>query len=291
MKHESDESTETIEAWLSRRRPRHEAARLMGVESADKRDDAVDIALRDLVMKPLTHFETYGHPLSRVNDLHVDWFPTIKLDLFRIYGPAGPGATPDQERHYSREWAYTDPFGQVNVFARPNMREGRFAAGHSLTSGYGQALAAVGVVMVPDVAWCNLSVRPYISYQGSAYLSGRRPSDAWENATSTTWASVGILVESWAVGGGSYHLDWDQPVVVSTFSETNPTKSWHDFGGSATVSDGLTANIFASGSRRYRIWVYCWAEVQAQMLVSAGAYASTSIDCWMPYLVVEQTKL
>jgi hypothetical protein len=126
---------------------------------------------------------------------------------------------------------------------------------------------------------------------GRSYLSGRRPSDAWENATSTTWASVGILVESWAVGGGAYHLDWDQPVVVASYSETNPTKSWRDFGGSATVSDGLSARIFASSSRRYRIWVYCWAEVQAQMLVSAGAYASTSIDCWMPYLVVEQTKV
>jgi hypothetical protein len=291
MKHASEESTETIEAWLGRRRPRHEAARLMGVDSVDKRDDKVDIALRDLVMKPLTHFDSHLHPVARFSELNIDWFAPKQSDLFRIYTPAGPGATPDQKRHYSREWAYTDPFGQVNVFARPSLAAGRFAAGHSLTSGYGQALAALGVVMVPDLPWCELSVRPYVSYQGSAYLSGRRPSDAWENATSTTWASVGILVESWAVGGGSYHLDWDQPVVVATFSETNPTKSWRDFVGSVTVSDGLAAKIFASGSRRYRIWVYCWAEVQAQMLVSAGAYASTSIDCWMPYLVVEQTKV
>jgi hypothetical protein len=102
---------------------------------------------------------------------------------------------------------------------------------------------------------------------------------------------LGIFVEIWAVGGGSYHLDWDHPVVISTFSETNPTKSWHDFGGLVTASDGLTPKIFASSSRRYRIWVYCWAEVQTQMLVSAGAYATTSVDCWMPFLVVEQTKV
>jgi hypothetical protein len=291
MKHAPDESTQTIEAWLGRRRPRHEAARLMGVDSVDKREDEVDIALRDLVMKPLTHFDRYAYPLARISELGVGWFTPKPPELFAIYGPAGAGATPDPQRQYSREWAYTDPPGQVNVFARPSLAEGRFAAGHSLTSGYGQSLAALGVVMVPDLPWCTLSVRPYVSYQGSAYLSGRRPSDAWENATSSTWASVGILVESWAVGGGSYHLDLDNPVVVANYSETNPTKSFFDFGGSVTVSDGLSANVFASGSRRYRIWVYGWAEVQAQMLVSAGAYASTSIDCWMPYLVVEQMKL
>jgi hypothetical protein len=283
-----DESNLTIEAWLGRRRPRHEAARLMGADTVDERADELDTSLRDLAMKPLTHFDEYAHPISRIHVVGTDWFLPRPRDLLRIYGPAGPDSSPDHELHYSREWAFTDPFGQVSVYARPDLPHGRFSAGHSLTSGYGQAFAALGVVIVPDLTWCELSVRPYVAYEGSTYLSGRRPRDAWENATATAWDSVGILIESWAVGGGAYHLDWDVPVVVSTHSEQNPSRSWHDFAGSVTTVDGLTAKVFASGSRRYRIWVYCWAEVSAQMLVSAGAYATTSISCWMPYLVVEQ---
>lgn len=285
------ETNDSIEAWFGRRRPGAEAQRLMGVESADDRDDDVDLALRDLVMRPLTDFDVYAHPLVHVSDIGFDWFTPRPRELFRIYGAAGEGATPDERKHYSREWGYVDPFGQISTYNRPDRLRGRFAAGHSRTSGYGQALAAVGVVMVPDLDWCDLSIRPYVSYNGSFYLSGRRPEDAWQDATSSAWASVGILVESWAVGGGSYRLDWDQPVLVSSFSETNPTRSWRDFGGSVSVGDGLSAKVFASGARRYRIWVYCWAEVQAQMLVSAGAYATASVDCVMPYLVVEQIKV
>lgn len=291
MKDVTEESTSTVEAWLGRRRPRYDAARLMTGEPIDGRDDETDIALRDLVLKPLTHFDRHLHPVAQISELGYDWFKPTPPDLFRIFGPAGTGATPDKKRHYGYEWRYTDPIGHVQVYARPKLDAGRFAAGHSLTNGYGQALAALGVVIVPSLPWCKLSVRPYVNYQGSFYLSGRRPPDAWENASSTAWASVGILVESWSVGGGFYHLDIDQPVVVSTFSETNPTKSWRDFGGSISGSAGLTTEVFASSSRRYRIWVYCWAEVQAQSLISAGAYASASIDCWMPYLVVEQIKL
>lgn len=291
MEYESDnEENESIEAWFGRRRPRVEAAELMGIETLDVRDDDEDIALRDLVMRPLTDFDTHAHPLHTFGGIDLDWFRP-RPELFRIYGAAGAGATPNQRRHYTREWSYVDPYGQVSVYARPDRLLGRFAAGHSRTGGYGQALAAVGVVMVPDLEWCQLSIRPYVSYTGSFYLSGRRPEDAWENATSTGWASVGILVESWDVSGGSYRLDWDNPVVVSSFSQTNPTKSWRDFSGAVSVGDGLSASVFASSGRRYRIWVYAWAEVQAQMLVSAGAYATAGIDCVMPYLVVEQVKL
>ena len=287
----SNESPESTHAWLGRARPRQEAACLLGQECADERSDANDIALRDLVMRPLTRFDDTLHPFASVSQLGVGWFTPALRDLLRIYGPAGEGEAANIQQHYSREWAYTDPYGHISVYARPRLATGRFAAGHSLTNGYGQALAALGVVIVPDLEWCELSIRPYVSYQGSTYLSGRRPRDAWQNATSTTWASIGILVESWAVGGGSYHLDWDQPTLVSSFSETNPTSSWRDFGGSVSVSDGLTAKILATRHRRYRIWVYCWAEVQAQMLASAGAYATTSIDCSMPFLIVEQVKL
>jgi hypothetical protein len=283
-----DESIDTIEAWFGRRRPGHEAAELAGTKTVDERAEELDAALRDLVMKPLTHFDEYRHPVAWTDLVGADWFVPEPRDLLRVYGAAGPNVSPDVRRHYAREWAYTDPFGQVSVFARPDLAHGRFAAGHSLTSGYGQALAALGVVIVPDLTWCHLSVRPYVTYEGSTYLSGRRPPDAWENATATTWDSVGILVESWDVGGGAYNLDIDKPVLVSTHSEQNPTRSWHDFAGSVTTIDGLTVSIFASGQRRYRIWVYCWAEVSAQMLVSAGAYAATSINCSMPYLVVEQ---
>ena len=286
----SNESPKSTPAWLARTRPRHEAARLMGQECSDERSDANDIGLRDLVMRPLTHFGDTLHPVASVSQLEANWFSPAPRDLLRVYGPSGDGE-PNIRQHYCREWAYTDPHGHINVYARPQLKAGRFAAGHSLTNGYGQAIAALGVVIVPDLEWCELSIRPYVSCQGSAYLSGRRPHDAWQSATSATWASIGILIESWATGGGSYHLDWDQPTLISSFSETNPTSSWRDFGGSVSVSDGLAAKVFATRHRRYRIWVYCWAEVQAQMLASAGAYATVSIDCLMPYLIVEQVKL
>lgn len=289
MHEEPYESTQTVQEWLGRRRPRHEAAKILGQEPREDRDERDDIELRDLVMKPLLSFDSITHPAARFHEIGTQWFTPGGPDLLRVYGAAGPGATPDPDLHYTGEWSYFDPHFEGR--ARADRLAGRFSAGHSLTNGYGQALAGVGVTMVPALRSCLLSVRPYVSYEGGIYLSGRRPVDAWENATSTGWASVGILVESWARTGGSYFQDRDHFIVLSSYSQMNPTRNWRDFGGSASVSDGLIVEVLASRDRRYRIWVYCWAEVQAQMLVSAGAYAGASLSCWMPYLVVEQKPL
>ncbi len=39
----STDSTEGIRAWLGRRRPRHEANRLAGIESVEERTDEIDV--------------------------------------------------------------------------------------------------------------------------------------------------------------------------------------------------------------------------------------------------------
>lgn len=278
----NDESR--IGQWLLRERSRNRLNRMLtervGIEPPKL--DGMELEIKDEILRGARPFD-----LKLLNPFSPAGRPwtAARPDLLHIYGAAGAGVTtPAPDTHYAYVWSSGDPpFGVSGTV----VREGKFHAGQYTTSGYVQALAGVGVRLQPSSPWCRLSIRPYVRFDGSSALSGRTFAVPGPPAWASAYGSVGIYVESWAQTGGAHHVDEDHYVVLWDHNGPNP-RSGRSYEDTISSSGGLRAEVFASGQRRYRIWVYCWAEAVGQSLTQATAYAGSSISCWMPLLVVEE---
>lgn len=210
-------------------------------------------------------------------------------ELKHIFGPdpQGTGAP----TAYTLNWGHIDPPAFTGSGARPNAREGTFSASHYATGNSTRsAFAGIGVKLTPNLEWCHLKVRPFVQWSGTDILNHHNAMpELGERRQGRASGAIGILIQSWAVGGGSFHSDADHWVDMWDRSEQNPSGT-RDYDGTADAN-ALEVQILASGARQYAIWVYCWAYVESQTGFAVATRSSSMIGCHMPYLFVEEVKI
>jgi hypothetical protein len=217
------------------------------------------------------------------------WFVVQPPELKHFYGP-DPQSTGNPNA-YRLNWSHIDGFPGTGIDARPNAQNGTFSASHYATGNSTlSALAGIGMRMSPNLDWCHLAVRPFVQWTGSDILNHHDAMpDLEEKRRGRASGAIGILIQSWDLNGGSFHEDADHYIDMWDRIETNPSGG-RDYDGTADTNS-LAVTILASGSRRYSIWVYCWAYVESQTGFAVATRSSAMIACHMPYLYVEEIKI
>ena len=180
-------------------------------------------------------------------------------------------------------WVHLDQ-GQAGV----DVAASRLRASNSTTGPARFTVAQLGVKLRTSVPVCKLSVRAYVQYSGYDILSHRvhQPGSS-ERRRAWALGRVGVKVDSWALDGSGYHLDGENLVSVWDRSVENPSDS-RDYEGTLSSSDGLIVEPIAVDSRDYVVWVTCVVGVSADPGFEVSTYATSSIGCHVPYLVVEE---
>lgn len=247
--------------------------------------DRDDIVLRDHVAAEVeTLFALKGGALW----LEPPPFIVQPPELKHFYGPDPAGTGPNR---YTLNWGHVDPFAGTGSGARPNAADGTFSASHYATGNSAlSAFAGIGVRMTPNLDWCHLRIRPLVQWTGADILNHHNAMpELNERRRGRASCAIGILVQSWAVGGGAFHQDADHWVDMWDRNEVNPTGA-RDYDGTVDAN-ALQVEILASGNRRYAIWVYCWAYVESQTGFAVATRSSAMIRCHMPYLFVEEVRI
>jgi len=211
--------------------------------------------------------------------------PPTPADLLNVYGPDRDGLG-DWRRFYRFAWKDKGPNGIVFSDDQTIIRQGRLSSNcYAYTGQSSFVLVGAGMLYRPEWGDAKISIRPFTQWQTSASFTGT------DKASASASASVGIFVQSWkASGGGGELVDCD--ITVPVWSQTTTD---HLTGvassGSATVGDGLSAEVFAVTQRKYGIFVYSWLEtsVGAQLERNELRFTTIDMDMTVPYVVVEET--
>ncbi len=208
--------------------------------------------------------------------------PTAR-DLLHVYGPDRDN-TQDSTRYYRYAWTDKGPNAIIYSTDQQIIREGKLGCNSYAYSGQSSyALAGAGLFFRPQFGDAKVSIRPYVQWLTSASFTGN------DVAPATAVASLGILVESWALSGGGYNLDLDQWIPVWS-QNTQSYMTGVTAGGAATVGDGLASEVFAVMQRKYHIFVYAYLETSAdpQRQRNEQRFVTLDIDATVPYVVVEE---
>jgi len=208
--------------------------------------------------------------------------PTAR-DLFHVYGPDRDNIK-DWKRYYRYAWKDKGPNAIIHSSDTQIIQEGKLACNSYSYSGQSSyALVGAGMLFIPQFGDAKVSIRPYVQWLTSASFTGN------DRAPASAAAYLGIYVESWARSGGLHNVDHDHWIPVWSQNTqsylTNATA-----GGSATVGDGLTADILAVTQRKYAIFVYTYLETSAgpQQQRNELRFVTIDIDATVPYVVVEE---
>lgn len=243
-----------------------------------------ELALRGLITK-VEADQYLGGFRSGISD----YVAPEPRDLFHVYGPDRDD-TQDWRRYYRYSW--TDKNPSYSGTATADHRTGGLFNYQYSYNGYASALAGVGLLMVPQLTDCMLSIRPYVTWQSIVSLTYNSwPPDSDEESWASAVGHVGIFVESWARTGGAYFNDRDHWIDVWSYGGHNIYVKQQWAGDDATVSDGLSVELFAHGHRKYAIYVYSWVEVQAEGLGERRSFATADMTSNVPYVVVEEKPM
>ena len=208
-------------------------------------------------------------------------------DLLHVYGPDRDNVG-DWRRFYRYPWKDKGPNGIVFSSDADIVRQGKLSSNcYSYSAQSSYTLVGTGMLYRPEWGDAKVDIRPFTQWQTSASFTGNDKTSAWVSA------SVGIFVQSWkASGGGGELVDCD--VTIPLWSQTTS-----DYlrgvtnGGAVTVTDGLSANIFAVTQRKYAIFVYTYLETSAgpQQERNEQRFATIDIDVTVPYVVVEEDPI
>jgi hypothetical protein len=207
-------------------------------------------------------------------------------DLLHVFGPdvGGTGGA----FFYQLAWTHVDGFGGTEGSATADPHTGVFSAYQHQISGSESSYAGIGVRLTPLLPWCRLSVRPYVNWQGWDILQ-HRVFDP--NVDERRWArastQVGIIFQSWDFSGGGFYTHPPFWTNLWTRLEQNPVGT-REYNDTASAASGFQAELFATGLRQYAIWVTCRAEAFADPGFATATYATCSLNCNLPFLVVEE---
>lgn len=207
-------------------------------------------------------------------------------ELLHVYGADVTGT--GGEFFYALEWTHIDPFAGTGSSATANRRTGIIGASHYTTSGWLHAHGGVGVRIVPKSGIGVLSVRPYVNWSGNDLLQHRVfDPQLGEQRWAVGRGRVGIMVQSQLLAGGDFRTDAINWQEVWRRQELNPQGA-SDHDGTASSSTGLALDVPATAGRRYFVWVTCSASVFADPGFAVATRASASINCSVPFLVIEE---
>jgi hypothetical protein len=204
-------------------------------------------------------------------------------DLLHVYGPDRDN-TRDWTRFYRYPWKDKGPNGIFYSDDASIVQQGKLWCNcYSYSGQNSYTLVGVGMLFRPTFGDAKVFIRPYVQWQTIASFTGTARVSAWASA------SLGIFVHSWKPGGGGELVDWDVPIPVWSQNTQNYMTSVTN-SGSATVTDGLAAEIFALTQRRYGIFVYAYLETSADPPRERNdlRFTTIDIDATVPYVVVEE---
>jgi hypothetical protein len=221
------------------------------------------------------------------------WVPTrdVSQDVFRERlhffgadraGTGGPWV-------YSLTWGVIEGgTGGAGIGIIANVREGELSASH-FTHGSNQlsAYSGIGMVIVPGLERCTLSVRPVVNWRGFDILSHRVFDPQLDpKGWGVAGAQLGLHVQSWDLAGGTFRDDGGKWVSLLQRSEINPSGPRY-YNDTVDARD-LQTDVLAASGRKYVIWVSCRALVITQAKFDLDIWASASVSCQIPYVVVEE---
>lgn len=225
---------------------------------------------------------------------HTRWGPMFDVgqivpparDLLHVYGPDVDKT--GGQWFYTMAWTNFDDIPGAGVGANVDLQKGTFYGSAYTTGPQHNTYAGLGMRLTPALKWCTLSVRPYVEWSGFDILKTRVFDDSVDE---TRWASalgqVGIIVQSWDASGNGYYRDARFFLNMFLRSEPNPSE-WLDFDGVIGSIAGLSVDVLASSDRHYAIWVCSRAWVAADPGFAKATMASSSMNCHVPFVVVEE---
>lgn len=234
-------------------------------------------------------FDAITHHWTQAYDIHHVLHRPLRERL-HIFGAdrAGTGGP----FFYGLTWGRIEGgTGGAGIGINTNLREGTFSASH-FTHGSNQfsSYAGIGIRFTPGVDRCILSVRPLVNWNGFDTLS-HRIFDPQLNVSGwgIAGAEIGVHIQSEDRAGGGFRDDGGRWVPAWDRREINPSgsRSYNDTEDART----LQVDVLASGSRNYVIWVSCRAFVLTQAKFGLDIWASSSVSCQLPFVVVEEMDL
>lgn len=218
----------------------------------------------------------------------LDLAPSALRDRLHVFvpdtaGTAGPFV-------YTTAWGLIDGgTGGAGIGSQTNLRNGTMSASHFTHGTNGlSAYAGVGMSIVPTLPLCTLSVRPVVNWSGFDLLSHRIfDPQLHPQAWGVAGAEIGVHVQSRDLNGGAFRNDGGRWETAWHRSEINPS-------GSRLYNDSMDArdllvDVLATSQRRYVIWVSCRALVSSQARFGLDIWASASVSCQVPFVIVEQS--
>lgn len=205
-----------------------------------------------------------------------------------VFGPDGDGSGGPLD--YRLQWSHLgEPFLSS---AYADFSKGTFGAYDYTTGGPASwTVAQVGFLMKPALPSCRLSIRPYVKLSGYSHLKHRVfDASLGEQRWAFALGSIGIAVQSRNEAGGGFHTDAEIWQDQWSRHEPNPSGTIEHYGTGSSVG-GYQAEIFASGSRWYTIWITCRVCVVAEKGFAVTTYATSVINCSAPFCVVEEIPL
>jgi hypothetical protein len=224
------------------------------------------------------------------------WRPTYDVgqdalrDRLHVFGAdrAGTGGP----WFYSLTWGTIDGgTGGAGIGISANVREGTLSASH-FTHGSNQlsAYSGIGMVFVPGLERCTLSVRPLVNWAGFDILSHRVFDPQLDpKGWGVAGAQLGLHVQSWDLAGGSFRNDGAKWAPLWQRSEINPSGQ-RNYDDTVDARD-LQLDVLAASDRKYVVWVSCRAFVITQAKFDLDIWASASVSCQIPFVVVEEMAI
>ena len=236
------------------------------------------------------HMEAATKAMDRRWVISPDLAPNIFRDRLHFFGADRDGT--GGPRVYNLNLGLIEGTGAgAGIGIGLNLREGKMWASHYvLGTTQMSSYAGIGMSIVPSLEHCLLSIRPVVNWNGYDILNHRfydpkvQPS-AWGVAS----AELGLHVQSSDLAGGSFRDDGGHWIPLWKRSEINPSgqRNYNDM----VDARSLSLDVLASSNRRYVIWVSCRALVISQAKFGLDIYASSSVGCQIPYVVVEEMIL
>lgn len=184
-----------------------------------------------------------------------------------------------------------------NVLAQDasfSVEQGTAHIDHRVTDWSSELKSLVGFPFTPTVSVGYISIRPYVQYAANGVVDVDS-STAWPDGyhdrarsyvygqiylTSTDASGQDARYEGPVTTRASYHHE-----SIGAFAPFNDS-------GALTVGDGLALEALVLDTRRYVVWVgayaWAWSAIIPRM---ATSQASATVDCRMPFTVVEERPL